>query len=296
MLGVDGFHRQVKCSQAAESASSQLSRPHLSGNLRIPSDTFGYLRILRLKTRHWIALIALLGNGCTTTPEKTVILSAASSLTYALQDLTEAYRDGNGDPSRPALRLNFGATGALAQQIREGAPVDLFFAADRRELDRLRAQGHLTPDELLFNGQLVIWCRPNAPCAQSLADLDQPDIKRIAIAHPKIAPYGAAAIAAMTRANLYVSLAPRLIQGQTARAALRYAETGDADVALTAQSLAQSIDGSWVAVDDSLYPPIEQGVAIVQHAPQPDAARHFFDFVRSPTGRRILATHGFEPQ
>ncbi|MBT5057636.1 MAG: molybdate ABC transporter substrate-binding protein [Gemmatimonadetes bacterium] len=249
-----------------------------------------------MKNRYCMALIALLGSSCTTPAEETVVISAASSLTYALQDLTEAYRDGNGNSNLPSLRLNFGATGALAQQIREGAPVDLFFAADARELDLLRTQGHLTPDELLFNGQLVIWCRPNAPCAQSLADLDQARIKRIAIAHPQIAPYGAAAIAAMTRADLYTSLAPRLIQGQTARAALRYAETGDADAALTAQSLAQSIDGIWVAVDDSLYPPIEQGVAIVQHAPQPDAAHDFLDFVRSATGRRILATHGFEPQ
>jgi molybdate transport system substrate-binding protein len=249
-----------------------------------------------MRNRYCMALIALLGSGCTTPPEKTVVISAASSLTYALQDLTAAYRDSNRVPGLPALRLNFGATGALAQQIREGAPVDLFFAADSRELDLLRTQGHLTSDELLFDGQLVIWCRPNVSCAQNLAALAQSGVKRIAIAHPQIAPYGAAAIAAMTRADLYTSLAPRLIQGQTARAALRYAETGDADAALTAQSLAQSIDGIWVAVDDSLYPPIEQGVAIVQHALQPDAARHFFDFVRSPTGRRILATHGFEPQ
>ncbi len=252
-----------------------------------------------MKYRHWTVLIALWSGGCHTATTEPVVISAASSLTYALQQLTDTYRDSlrtTDDATStdiPDLRLNFGATGALAQQIRQGAPVDLFASADRGEIETLRSQGYLTKDEILFYGQLVIWCRQDGPCAGDLTELDQPAINRIAIAHPQIATYGAAAIAAIRQMNLEQVLTPRLIQGQTARATLRYAETGDADVALTARSLAQAVGGRWYAVDSTLYPPIEQVIAITTHAPQPDAARRFFDFLRSPIARSILEEHGF---
>jgi len=242
-----------------------------------------------MKNRLWILLIALLSGGCSNDSGDAVVISAASSLTYALEDLVGAYRQAN--PSAPLLRLNFGATGVLAQQIRQGAPVDLFVAADSREFDSLRLEQYLTDDEIRFEGRLVIWCRQNAACPENLGQLDQPEIRRIAIAHPEIAPYGQAAVTALQTLGSHDRLVPRLIQGQTARAALRYAETGDADVALTAQSLAQSVGGRWTAVDDALYPPIEQGIAVVKPSSQP--AQHFFDFVGSPTGRQILDHHGF---
>ena len=220
-----------------------------------------------------------------------ITVSAASSLTYALEELAVSYRETH--PDAPIVQLNFGATGALAQQIRQGAPVDLFVAAQVTELEALQSQGHLMPDRLRFYGRLVLWCPAEAACPQSLSELAAKGERRISIAHPEIAPYGAAAISALDAAGLLKILSPQLIQGQSARAALRYAETGDADVAMTALSLAQSIGGHWFLIDDDLYAPLEQGMSLVVNAPQPHAAREFFDYASSPDGLRILQAHGF---
>lgn len=247
-----------------------------------------------MRRRFLLALIALPWGGCSDRSEPAIIVSAASSLTYALQELADDFHRLH--PDAPVLRLNYGATGALAQQIRQGAPVDLFAAANVAELDSLRAQGHVLAQRLRFYGRLVIWCRDEGPCPQNLHELERPEIRHIAIAHPRIAPYGAAAVAAIEAAGLTAQLTPRLIQGQSARTALRYAETGDADIALTALALARSVGGRWNAIDDTLYAPIEQGLALVSRTSPSSAARRFFEYVASPRGRRILETHGFRTE
>ena len=245
-----------------------------------------------MKPRILIALCGLMGLGCSAGPSDTVIVvSAASSLTYALQDLVDSY--GELHPDAPTIQLNFGGTGALAQQIRQGAPVDLFIAANVAELDSLQSQGHVATHRFRFYGRLVMWCLDEAACPRSLPELAAPHIRRIAIAQPEVAPYGTAAISAFSAAGVLDALSPQLIQGQSARAALRYAETGDADVAMTALSLAQSVGGHWLPVDENLYAPIEQGMSLVTSTKEPQAAQDFFDFVAGPAGLRLLRAHGF---
>ncbi|GIW03969.1 MAG: molybdate ABC transporter substrate-binding protein [Thermomicrobiales bacterium] len=258
-----------------------------------------------LQQRWWLALIivlvsaAILAGFATTRasderlqPGVTITVSAAADLMPAFEELGKRFEEQTG----VHVDFNFGSTGQLAQQIEAGAPVDLFAAANVSYVDQLEAKGLIVPGTkaLYARGRIVIWTRSdsNVPI-ESVHDLLNPEIKRIAIANPDHAPYGIAAREAMQSAGIWDAVQDKLVLGENVRDTLRYAETGDVDVAIVALSLAIQGNGRWTLIPQELHKPIDQALAVIKDTKHEAEARAFAEFINSDEGRKVMRRYGF---
>lgn len=241
-----------------------------------------------------LALLAACAPAVQSSDTVTLIVSAAADLTPAFQELGAQFTQETGIN----LAFNFGSTGQLAQQIEQGAPVDVFAAANRAFVDDLRAAGLVLPDTvaLYARGRLTLWTRADSPLKfETIQDVAQDGVQRIAIANPEHAPYGVAAREALQTAGLWQAVQPRLILGENVAQTLQYAATGNVDVALVALSLsiAAGDEGRWALLPETLHNPIDQALAVVSRTAHPDAARQFAAYVNSPAGRAVMRRYGF---
>jgi len=222
---------------------------------------------------------------------RVLTVAAASDLQMAFTEIGQLFTDRTG----VEVVFTFGSSGTLASQIAGGAPVDLFAAADTAYVDELIASEALIPDtrRVYAVGHLVLAVSGRAGAADDLMDLLDPDITHVAIANPDHAPYGRAAREALESAGLWEKLQPKLVLGENVRQAVQYVETGNAQAGLVPRSLA-GVDGiTYVAVDESLYTPLSQALAVVAGSPREAEARRCAELVTGPEGRAVLARYGF---
>lgn len=223
---------------------------------------------------------------------RTLTVAAASDLYHAFAEIGQLYTERTG----VEVTFTFGASGNLASQIENGAPVDLFAAADVSYVDQLIEAGALIPEtrRVYALGHLVLAASTRAGTeADELTDLLDPAVGYIAIANPNHAPYGRAAREALESAGLWEALQPKLVLAENARQALQYVQTGNADAGLVPHSLAGVPEITCVPVDPSLHSPLEQALAVVAGSPLADEARRFADLVTGPEGRAVLERYGF---
>lgn len=256
--------------------------------------------MIQIMTRHLLfyPLAAALLAACTPTAEPpatvTLTISAAADLTPAFQELGAQFTQETGIH----LAFNFGSTGQLAQQIEQGAPVDVFAAANRAFVDDLSAAELVLPDTIALyaRGRLTLWTRADSPLTfETIQDVAQAGVQRVAIANPEHAPYGVAARETLQAAGLWEAVQPRLILGENIAQALQYAATGNVDVALVALSLsiAAGDEGRWTLLPEDLHNPIDQALAVVSRTAHPDEARQFAAYVNSQAGREVMRRYGF---
>ncbi len=213
--------------------------------------------------------------------QQPLLIAAASDLS-PLQPLLQEQFPGK-------VTFTFGASGMLARQIENGAPFDLFLAADEYHLETLIKKNKVNADsrQIYAIGRIAIWSKSGT--FKDLSDLRK--ARTIAIANPLTAPYGRAAKEALEKAGLWTQLQDKVVQAESVRQAYQFAESGNADVCLTAFSLV--FDQGGILVKDDLHRPLRQiGVVINKSKRRKDAAA-FLDFLLSPAGRSLLATHGF---
>ncbi|MCS6845987.1 MAG: molybdate ABC transporter substrate-binding protein [Caldilineales bacterium] len=221
-----------------------------------------------------------------------LVVSAAADLRFAFTELGALFEQETGIP----VVFNFGSTGLLAQQIEQGAPVDLFAAANVSYIEELAQQGLVLPDTvaLYARGRLILWTRNDSPLSvQRIEDLARPEVRRVAIANPDHAPYGIAAREALQRAGVWEAVQPKLVLGENVLQALQYVESGDVDVGIVALSLSTERPGRWSLVPQDLHAPIDQALAVVTSSRRQAEARQFAAFVSGPLGREIMRRHGF---
>jgi len=233
----------------------------------------------------------LISSGCSA-PEaeesRAIVVAAASDLAKLGPVLQVSFRRLHGYE----VTFTFGASGQLAEQIRQGAPFDVYAPAARSYCEAVQRDGLLEGECQPFAlGHLVAWSRDTP--LRTLADLGQNPDLRIALANPSYAPYGLAAQQALQAAGLWPALQPRLIYADSVAHALQMAVTGNADVALVARALVQEEGGNLLAIDPSLHEPIVQAVAVLRSSTRKDAARAFVEYLAGPESRRLLETHGF---
>jgi molybdate transport system substrate-binding protein len=219
-------------------------------------------------------------------------VAAAADLTAAFTELGKRYEAKTGQK----VTFTFGASGSLAKQIENGAPIDLFASADSAFVDDLKQKGLVLADTVkpYALGHLVLAGSKAAGAApQSLKDLLDPGVKKIAIANPETAPYGRAAKEALTRAGLWEQLQPKLVFGENIRQTLQFIQTGNAEAGLVAQSVADVPEITARPVDAAFYTPLRQSLAVVKDTPNEQTARTFAAFVTGPEGRPVLQQFGF---
>lgn len=258
--------------------------------------------------RGWAAVSAvaavLLAGGCGAggaggAPEQvTVRVAAAASLQYAFGDIIDGFsRD------RPGVRveLSYGSSGGLYQQLANGAPFDLFLAADLSYPQRLVDDGVAAEADLFryAEGRLVVWAGDGSPVDPGVGIEAVGDARRVAIANPAHAPYGQAAEAALRAAGLYDRVADRLLVGDSVAQTAQFVAAGNAEIGLVAMSqvMAPALQdvGRWREVPAELFPRLDHGGLVPAAAGAAEPARALRDFLRSPAGVEILQRYGFDP-
>lgn len=215
-------------------------------------------------------------------------VAAAANLQLVFDALARDFTHKTHIPVVPTM----GATAQLAQQIENGAPIDVFLSADTEHVDRLIAKGVADPQTraIYAVGRLVIWT-PHRSDIKSITDLARPDVKQVGCARPELAPYGAAAIEALKNAGVWRAVEPKLVYGQSISVAKQFADSGNVDASFTALSLVYTHHP--VMVSERLYNPIEQALCVVKNSAQPDSARRFCAFLIGQEGQGILSRYGY---
>jgi molybdate transport system substrate-binding protein len=217
-----------------------------------------------------------------------LMVAAASDLAKVALPLAEAFERAHGSK----VAFSFGASGQLEQQIRQGAPFDLYAPAALSYCESLERDGLLADECTVYAlGRLVAWS--GNVTLRSLAELKEGGTPRIALANPRYAPYGRAAQEALQASGLWQPLQGRIVFADSVSHAFQMAKTGNADAALVARSLVRDEGGNVLDVDPSLHQPIEQTAAVMRSSSNQEAARLFIDFLLSPEARRILEAYGF---
>jgi molybdate transport system substrate-binding protein len=241
-----------------------------------------------------LAIAAVAGARAAASPSPLKV-AAASDLALAFKEVGAAYEKKTGDK----VIFSFGSTGLLEKQIAEGAPFDLFAAANVSFAEDAIHAGVCSADSnaLYARGRIVVWWRKGASFAppKSIADLADARFVKVAIANPAHAPYGLAAEQAMKKAGLWPKLQPKLVFGENVQQTLQFAQSGNTEASVVALSLAViHDDGDYVLVDDALHAPIDQAMVVCgRDVERNRRARAFTAFVNSPEGRTIMKKYGF---
>ncbi len=245
----------------------------------------------------WVlGLAALTAAGCDHGPRadaQPLRIAAASDLQRILPRLIERFQ--NQTPTTVTPTLTFDASGQLAEQIKAGAPFDLFLSANVKFVSDLAAAGLVEPASVqpYARGSLVLCLhRAVGDQVRGLADLSRPEIKRIAIANPEYAPYGVAARQAIERAGLWSRLESKIVRANSVRQAMIYVQNGDAEAALVSHALVAP-EVRVIEVDAALYDPLIQALGIVAATKQRDRARALAQFILGGEGQAILRESGF---
>ncbi|MBC7911232.1 MAG: molybdate ABC transporter substrate-binding protein [Pyrinomonadaceae bacterium] len=219
-------------------------------------------------------------------------VAAAANLTDAFAEVAKQFTAETG----VRVVYSFGATADLAKQIENGAPFDLFAAADVEHVDGLDSQGLLTSGTraLYARGRLALWTPPgNNINLSRIEDITRAEVERIAIAKPDIAPYGKASVEALRALNLWQQVEPKVVYAQNVSMTKQYASTGNAEVAFLPLALVKPNEGRYIEVDEKLHQPIDQALGVVKASGKQEAARRFADFVLGEKGQRILEQYGY---
>ncbi len=221
-------------------------------------------------------------------------VAIAASLINAYDELGPAFAKGRG----LSVDLVVGSSGKLAAQIENGAPFDVYVAADASYVDRVIASGDAIADTRTIYawGRLVMWSGEGAVPA-TLAELGAGS-GRIAVANPEHAPYGRAAREALQASGVWTRLREdnRLVYAANVRQALQFAETGNVDVALTALSLVVGGDGDYLVVDEARHQPLAQAAVVCRRSQYPERSRAFLEFLASEPAREVLSSYGLLQQ
>jgi len=223
---------------------------------------------------------------------QTVKVAAAANLRFVFDEIKTSYAKAN---PKVNVSANFGSSGALLQQILNGAEFDVFMAADNSFPTKLKDQGAASGEIKTYAlGKLVIWSN-TIDVSKGLEILTDPSVKRIAIAKPDLAPYGDRAIEVLKSSGLYEKVKDKIIYADNISQTAQFAQTGNAEVAFLAMSLTLTpeMKGSVYLVDNKTYKPVEQAMVLVKSWKTNPEATKFMKFVLSETCNPIFEKNGY---
>ena len=250
---------------------------------------------MRFNLRRLLTLTAALALSAAAQAE-VVQIAVAANFTAPARALAEIFARTTGHEAK----LSFGATGAFYTQIKNGAPFDILLAADDERPIRLEKDGDTVPGSRFTYaiGQLVLWSAKPGFVDDQGAVLKGGKFNKIAIANPKNAPYGAAAVEAMEKLGLAATLQPKLVTGESIGQTYNFIATGNAELGFVA--LAQVLDGGkmksgsmWV-VPAKYHAPIIQDAVILKRAAANPAAKAWMALMRSPNTQDFIRSYGYE--
>lgn len=228
-----------------------------------------------------------------------IAVAAAADLKFALDELVREYHERTPDTT---IQVTYGSSGSFYAQLQNQAPFDLYFSADVEYPRKLAAGGHALDDAVFLYavGRIVVWV-PNASpidvAGLGIQSLLAPTVRKIAIANPRHAPYGVAALAAMKGLGVFSQSEPKLVFGENIAQTAQFVQSGAADIGIIALALSIAPQmrgaGRYWEIPLDAYPAMEQGGMIAKWTKDAPAARSFRDFALGPHGREVLRRYGF---
>jgi molybdate transport system substrate-binding protein len=235
--------------------------------------------------------------GCASrTGPRTLTIAAAADLNFALERISGDFRTAHPEVT---VEVSYGSSGNFYTQIRNRAPFDLFLSADVDYPRKLAAEGIGAADSIFVYavGRIVVWVPAGSPLdpAKVLREASV-GIQHLAIANPRHAPYGRAAVAALRSLGAYDSFEKKLVLGENIAQTLQFVESGAADAGIVALSLALAPPmggkGRYWEIPLTAYPKIEQGGIVLKPS---RAAAEFRSYLMDAAGRGVLKQYGFLP-
>jgi molybdate transport system substrate-binding protein len=254
-----------------------------------------------MKRLRWAALVCALalgltacGGGARVAATREVVVSAAASLTDALNDAAAAFMTEHPEIH---LRFNFGSSGALAHQIEQGAPVDLFISAAPAAMVGLREKGLVAGGDVstLATNTVVLVRSQAATGITGWDSLRGDGVQRIALGDPSHVPAGEYGRQTLTKLGLYDAVAGRLVLAGDVRQVLNYVKSGEAQAGIVYRTDAAVATRVVVVAEapPGSHAPVEYPMAVLKEAPNREQAAAFAAFLRSDQGRAILKKYGF---
>ncbi len=233
----------------------------------------------------------------TTFAQTKITVAVAANMQYAIQALKAEFQKTD----KTEIDVVLGASGKLTQQIMQSAPFDIFISADTSFPQKLSDNNFTAePPKVYAQGLLVVWsAKPNVQPKADLKLLLNDDIKSIAIANSKTAPYGAAAEFILKKYNLYDKVSSKLVTGESITQTSQFIATQAADIGFTAKSIVISDEmkdkGKWVELNRNDYPPIKQAAVLLKYGQQNHAgeAKKFYNFLYSKQAKEIYKKFGY---
>jgi molybdate transport system substrate-binding protein len=240
-----------------------------------------------------IAALITFGMAGAQTAKQEVAVAAAANLNTVFRTLGPRFETETG--IHPVF--SFASTAQLAAQIENGAPFDVFAAADTGHVEALEKNSRIVPGSraVYATGILALWIPPRSRVTvSSPADLALPGVKVIAIAKPELAPYGLAARETLQKLGIWNQVESRVVYADNINMAKQYGASGNADAVFTAYSLVLKESGKVIPVDEKLHSPIEQAIGIVASSKNQTTARTFRSWLLTGHGRDGLRAFGYK--
>lgn len=236
-------------------------------------------------------------SGAVSTQPVAIVASAAASLQEVLEAIAPQFQAAH---SEIIVDYNFGSSGALQQQIKQGAPVDIFFSAATQQMDALADRGLILPDSrqnVVSNSLVLIAPKASTLSLTRLTELKAASITHFAVGEFRSVPAGQYAKQVLTHMNLLEALQPKLVFGNSVRSVLSAVESGNAELGLVYATDAALSDRVKVlaTVPPDAHQPIVYPIAIVQSSQHPEAAQHFINFLSTAAVQIKFAEFGFGP-
>ncbi len=226
----------------------------------------------------------------------TLTVAVAPNVKYAFDDLQAEFKKETGIEISPV----FSSSGKITAQVRHGAPFDVFMSADMAFPETLHKDGYTAgPPRIYAYGALVLWTMKDLDMGKGVELLKDGTVEKVAVANPKVAPYGKEAIKVLNYYKLYDAVEPKLVYGEDISQASLYIASRAADIGFTAKSVVVSPEmkgkGKWIEIRKESYDPIAQGAVILKHGRETNAvaAQRFHDFLFSPKARAIFERYGY---
>lgn len=226
-------------------------------------------------------------------PGKQIHIAVASNFTNAMKEIAQSFETKSGDK----VILTFGSTGKLYTQIKNGAPYDAFFSADIKRPKLLEEEGVALPGSRFTyaTGKIVLWSPKPGVVDTNGSVLKKGNFRYLAIAKPKLAPYGKAAKQVMQNLGVWGALQDRLAKGENIGQAFQYVYSGNAELGFVAYSQIKSLKtpntGSLWEPPQDLYNPIKQQAVLLKDN---TAAKQFLAFIKSKKARQIIQKYGYD--
>lgn len=221
-------------------------------------------------------------------------VSAAASLTNAFKELAPKFEAANPGTT---VRMNFGASGTLLQQIRQGAPADVFASADQPTMDRAAKDGLIDPatrQDFVRNSVVLIEPLQGGPGLKTVGELSQDKVKRLAIGKPQTVPVGNYTKQVLESAGLWQTLEPKYVHADNVRQVLDYVSRGEVDAGFVYRTDAALMqDKVKIVLEASGHDPVSYPAAVVRDSRNARQAQAFVAFLRSPAAQEVLGRYGF---